>query len=134
MCVLFWALETRTEEVTCSVDFDYCLVCCCAWAASFPRPIRQDFDSPFDLAPLSERALGDFGQVHLIPQRTPGAGLHASHLLRPGLQGPKRMRTRFMEDVAGVGPRAVTFSFSVSLAVVVFFLEALARKDFVTWK
>ncbi len=99
MCVLFWALETRTEEVTCSVDFDYCLVCCCAWAASFPRPIRQDFDSPFDLAPLSERALDDFGQVHLIPQRTPGAGLHASLLLRPGLQGPKRMRTRFMEDV-----------------------------------
>ena len=59
-------------------------VCCYAWAARFLRPIQQEFDSPIDLVPVSERALDDFGcalaklaEVHLIPERPSGAGLQA---------------------------------------------------------
>ena len=36
------------------------------------------------------RALDDFGQVHLIPERLSGAGLQAFPI-HPGLQGPIRM-------------------------------------------
>ena len=52
-------------------------VCCYAWAAGSLRPIQQDFYSPLDLVPVSERALDDFGQVHLIPERPSGTGLQA---------------------------------------------------------
>jgi hypothetical protein len=52
-------------------------VCCYAWAAGLLRPIQQDFYSPLDLVPVSERALDIFGQVYLIPERPSGAGLQA---------------------------------------------------------
>ena len=48
----------------------------CPVARAYP----QEFVSPFDLVPFSARALDVFGQVHLIPQRTPGTGLHR-HIL-----------------------------------------------------
>jgi len=51
----------------------------CRITLAFP----QDFDSPLDLVSFSYRALDDFGQVHLIPERSSGAGLQACSYLVP---------------------------------------------------
>ena len=87
------------------------LLCvCCRIAPAW----TQEFVSPLDLIPIVERALDDFGQVQLIPERPPGAGLQASFLSvltwSPALDGIRDGATTVQRTLSWARRRAIHMS------------------------